>query len=203
MIVYEDERIVAVDKPCGRPTIPGRGDIAQALNTELERRLGIKLYVVHRLDMEASGVVIFAKTADVHRDLCARFEGRTVKKEYLALVTGVLSGSGVIDAPLKVFGSGRVAVAADGKPSVTRWTAQSSIRGATLLRVEPETGRKHQIRAHLSSIGHPILGDTRYGPAPRPVGGASRLMLHARALSFPDGAFPTIEVLIPKDFELI
>lgn len=181
-ILLDGERVVGACKPAGRPTVPGRGDVGEPLNKELERRLGRRLYVVHRLDLEASGVVLFAKDADTHRRLCAAFEGRRAAKAYLAVVAGRLEGEGTIDSPLKEFGSGRAAPAPGGKPSLTRWRAERALRGATLLRVEPETGRKHQIRAHLASIGRPILGDPRYGPPPRPVGGAPRLMLHALSL---------------------
>ncbi len=199
-VLFEDERLVAVDKPAGRPTIPGRGDVGEALNVELERRLGRKLFVVHRLDREASGVVVFAKDAAAHRLLCAQFEGRQAKKVYLAAVQGALSGEGLIDAPLKEFGSGRVAPARGGKPSRTRWRFERAVRGGTLLRVEPETGRKHQIRAHLASIGRPILGDPRYGPPPRPVGGARRLMLHALSLTLDAGRAYSFEAPPPADF---
>ncbi|NNN05172.1 MAG: RNA pseudouridine synthase [Elusimicrobia bacterium] len=181
-VVFEDERLLAVDKPAGQPTIPGRGDVREALNVELSRARGLRLFVVHRLDLEASGLVVFAKDADAHRALCAEFEQRRAEKIYLAAVAGTLTGEGVCDAPLKEFGSGRVAPSADGKPSLTRWRAARALRGATLLSVAPETGRRHQIRAHLCALGYPILGDPRYGPAPRPVGGARRLMLHALSL---------------------
>ena len=196
-VLFEDERVVAADKPAGRPTIPGRGDVGEALNRELERRLGRKLFVVHRLDLEASGVVVFAKDAETHRRLCAAFEGRAAKKVYLAAVAGSLRGEGVVDSPLKEFGSGRVAPAPGGKPPRTRWRVERSWPKATLLRVEPETGRKHQIRAHLASLGHPILGDPRYGPPPRPVGGAPRLLLHALSLTVEDWSF---EAPMPPDF---
>ena len=186
-ILFQDERLVAVSKPAGRPTVPGRGEIGEPLSVELERRLGLKPFVVHRLDREASGLLVFAKDAAAHRELCAAFEGRRARKTYLAAVSGRLEGEGVVDRPLKEFGSGRVAPAPDGKPSRTRWRVERPLRGATLLRVLPETGRRHQIRAHLCAIGHPILGDPRYGPAPRPVGGAPRLMLHALALSVEAG----------------
>ena len=181
-VVFEDEKIVAVSKPAGRPTIPGRGEIGEAVNLELEKRLGKKLWVVHRLDREASGLLVFAKDAETHKALCAQFEGRAAKKEYLAVVAGKLAGEGRVDARLKEFGSGRVAPAPDGKASLTLWRVERPLRGATLLSVEPRTGRKHQLRAHLASIGHPILGDPRYGPPPRPVGGETRLLLHARRL---------------------
>jgi RluA family pseudouridine synthase len=202
-IVFEDERVVAVDKPAGRPTIPGRGDIGEALSAELERRLGLRPFVVHRLDREASGLVVFAKDADAHRLLCAAFEGRRAEKEYLAVVAGTLTGEGRVDRPLKEFGSGRVAPAPDGKPSSTRWRVERALRAATLLRVSPITGRKHQIRAHLCALGHPILGDGRYGPPPRPIGGAPRLMLHARALRVEAGRVYEFSAPPGPDFEAV
>jgi len=202
-ILFEDEHIVAVDKPSGRPTIPGRGDVGEALNAELERRLGRRLFVVHRLDLEASGVVVLAKDAETHRLLCAQFEGRGAKKVYLAAVAGAMTGEGTIDAPLKEFGSGRVAPSADGKKSRTRWSVERAFRSAALLRVEPETGRRHQIRAHLCSIGHPILGDPKYGPPPRPIGGAPRLMLHALSLSVAAAAPYEFTADPPRDFSAV
>lgn len=181
-IVFEDDRIVAVNKPVGLPTIPGRGEIGVAVNVEIERRLRKKVYTVHRLDLDASGILVFAKDAETHRLLSKEFEERRAKKEYLVAVLGVMTGSGEIDKALREFSSGRVAPAPDGKRAVTRWRVERPLGGATLLRVETLTGRKHQIRAHFSSVGHPVLGDPRYGPPPRPVGGAKRLMLHAHTL---------------------
>ena len=202
-VLFEDERVLAADKPAGRPTIPGRGDVGEALNVELERRLGRKLFVVHRLDLEASGVVVFAKDAETHRLLCAQFEGREAKKVYQAAVAGAMTGEGVADAPLKEFGSGRVAPSPDGRKSRTRWRVERTWRAAALLRVEPETGRKHQIRAHLAALGHPILGDPRYGPPPRPVGGAPRLMLHAASLSVTAGRLYEFVAETPRDFAAV
>jgi RluA family pseudouridine synthase len=202
-ILFEDDHVLAVDKPAGRPTIPGRGDVGEALNAELEKRLGRKLFVVHRLDLEASGVVVFAKDAETHRLLCAQFEGRAAKKVYLAAVAGAMIGEGVIDAPLKEFGSGRVAPSPDGRKARTLWRVERAWRAAALLRVEPETGRKHQIRAHLASLGHPILGDPRYGPPPRPIGGAPRLMLHALSLSVTAGRAYDFTAEPPRDFTAV
>lgn len=202
-VVFEDERLLAADKPAGRPTIPGRGDVSEALNAELERARGAKLFVVHRLDLEASGLVVFAKDADMHRLLCAEFEERRAEKAYLAVVAGVLVGAGTCRQPLKEFGSGRVAPAPDGKPSLTRWRVERNLRAATVLRVEPKTGRKHQIRAHLCALGRPILGDPRYGPAPRPVGGAPRLMLHALSLRVSAGRAYEFEAPPGRDFEAV
>jgi RluA family pseudouridine synthase len=203
-VLFEDERLLAACKPAGRPTIPGRGDVGEAMNAELERRLGRKLLVVHRLDLESSGIVVFAKDAEMHRALCALFEGRSAKKVYLAAVAGALTGEGAVSLALKEFGSGRVAPSPDGKKCLTRWRVERSWKRATLLRVEPETGRKHQIRAHLCALGHPILGDPRYGPPPRPVGGAARLMLHALSLSFEAGGRPyEFAAEPPRDFSSV
>lgn len=181
-VIFEDDRIIAVNKPVGLPTIPGRGEIGVAVNVEIERRLRKKIFTVHRLDLDASGLLVFAKDAETHRLLSMEFEERRAKKEYLVAVLGVMTGSGEINKSLREFSSGRVAPAPDGKRAVTRWRVERALGGATLLRVETLTGRKHQIRAHLSSEGHPILGDPRYGPPPRPIGGAKRLMLHAHTL---------------------
>jgi RluA family pseudouridine synthase len=181
-IIYEDEAVLALCKPSGTPSIPGRGEIGEALSAAAARHTGGKLFTVHRLDRDASGLIIFAKDAAAHRLLCARFEAREAEKTYLALVLGELRGEGLIDAPLKEFGSGRVAAHAQGKPSRTRWKALRGLSNSTLLEVSPLTGRRHQLRAHLYGLGHPILGDRRYG-RPVPVGGAPRLMLHALSLS--------------------
>ena len=202
-ILFEDDRLLAADKPAGQPTMPGRGDVGEPLNAELERRQGRKLFVVHRLDLEASGVVVFAKDAETHRLLCAQFESRGAKKIYLAAVAGAMTGEGIADMPLKEFGSGRVAPSPDGRKSRTRWRVERNFRSAALLRVEPDTGRRHQIRAHLCALGHPILGDPRYGPPPRPIGGAPRLMLHALSLSVTAGRVYEFTAEPPRDFAAV
>ncbi len=191
-VVFEDERLLAVDKPAGQATIPGRGDIGETLLAQLQRERGARVFVVHRLDREAGGLVVFAKDAEAHRRLCAEFAQRRADKAYLAVAAGEMSGEGVCEQPLREFGSGRVAAAPDGKPSRTRWKVLRRLAGAALLRVEPETGRRHQIRAHLCALGHPLLGDPLYGPAPRPVGGEPRLLLHALEL----------RVRVWRDYEL-
>lgn len=202
-VIFEDEFVLALSKPAGQPTIPGRGEVGRSLVTQLEEERGAKFFIVHRLDREASGLVLFAKDAETHRRLCLEFEARRAKKLYLAAVLGRLQGEGRITQPLREFGSGRMGPAEDGKPSVTVWSAERALRGATLLKVEPLTGRKHQIRAHLAFLGHPILGDPRYGPAPRPVGGAKRLMLHALSLRVEASRVYELTAPIPPDFSSV
>ena len=183
-IVHENEHWIAISKPSGRPTIAARGKEASlSLKEEVARHAGGRIFVVHRLDAETSGLVLFAQGAEAHRFLCAAFESRRVKKSYWALVLGCVETGGVVDRPLREFGSGRMGVDERGKSSQTRYLVLEKFSAATLLEVSPSTGRRHQIRVHLYSLGHPVLGDARYGKE-RPVGGAARLMLHARELSF-------------------
>ena len=187
-VLYEDERLIAVAKPAGQAVAPGGGVVAtETLQAEVAAHIGARAFLVHRLDRETSGLIVFAKTAEAHRELSRQFEERQVTKRYLALVEGQVEGrSGEIDQPLREFGSGRVGVDPKGRDAVTRWSLRERLADADLLELEPITGRRHQIRVHCYSIGHPILGDTRYGN-PRPVGGAPRLMLHALELVLADG----------------
>lgn len=201
-VLFEDAEVVAVDKPAGRPAIPGRGEIGEPVLAELERRLGRKLFVVHRLDRDAGGLLVFARTAEAHRRLSAAFEARRARKVYLALVEGAVDAAGSVDRPLRQFGSGRMglAQAPAGKPSLTRYAPLCAGRGCTLLEARPETGRRHQLRVHFYAIGHPILGDRLYG-ASRPVGGAPRLMLHAWRLELP--GLPPLSCPPPADFTAV
>lgn len=203
-IVHEDDRILAVAKPSGQVAVgrPGTGVHDSTTQADASRHAGRDLLIVHRLDRGTSGVLLFAKDAETHRRLSALFEGRAVEKVYLALVLGhVDPPSGEIDRPLRAFGSGRMGVDPRGKASITRYEAIEQLPADDLLEVRPLTGRRHQIRVHLYAIGHPVLGDARYGD-PRPVGGASRLMLHAQQLTLPDadGTSITIRAEPPADF---
>jgi 23S rRNA-/tRNA-specific pseudouridylate synthase len=130
-----------------------------------------------------------------------QFERHEVLKSYLVLVQGRLETTGRIDQPLRAFGSGRMGIHAQGKPSSTDYQIREPLRGATLLEVTPKTGRRHQIRVHLYSIGHPVLGDPLYGKD-RPVGGIARLMLHAASLEFthPNGHRQKLQAAPPEDF---
>lgn len=196
-ILHEDGDLLAVAKPAGRIVIPGRGVEEPSLVDELSAAHG-RLWVVHRLDREVSGALVFAKNAETHRALSLAFERRDVEKVYLAIVNGKVPTEGVIDAPLRAFGSGRMAVDPRGKPSVTRYRPIRSAGELTLLEVKPETGRRHQIRAHLYSIGRPIVNDAKYGP---PAGEPGRIMLHAIRIAFDDcGQRLSISCPIPPEF---
>lgn len=201
-VLFETDDYLAVDKPEGVVSVAeaGRGGLPDLLRDIFPG----KLYPVHRLDRGASGVIVFAKNAAAHRHLNGEFDRREVRKTYLALVDGTVAVSrGRIRASLREFGSGRMGVDPKrGKPSSTGWKVAERLKGATLLRVRPETGRRHQIRVHLYHIGHPILGDLRYGDRARQER-FPRLMLHALEVDFalPSGERATIEAPVPPSFE--
>lgn len=193
LVLHVDEHLIALNKPAGISTTP---DLAggPSLQELVARYLDGPAYIVHRLDRGTSGILVFAREREEHRRLSMLFESRSVTKRYLALVAGHLDReAGEIEAPLRTFGSGRVGVDPRGRPSRTRYSLIERLVDDDLLAVEPETGRRHQVRVHLYSIGHPVLGDPRYGEE-RPVGGMARLMLHALELTIP-GANATPLVL--------
>ena len=186
VILFEDSDFLAANKPEGLASIPESDRDKESLLAQLELERGAKLYIVHRLDKEVSGVILFAKTPAMHRYLNDQFSARQVHKTYLALVHGVIEpDEGVIDLPLREFGSGRMGVDSQrGKPSVTAYQVIRRCDPYTLLSLHPLTGRRHQLRVHLYSTGHPIVGDLRYGD--RTVqAGYPRLMLHAQTISLP------------------
>jgi RluA family pseudouridine synthase len=205
-ILFENDDILAVNKPEGLASIPGGAQGKESLLLILSPASPRRLYVVHRLDKDVSGVILFAKNPAAHKYLNARFSGRDVSKTYVALVHGLIQETGgVIDRPLREFGSGRVSVDPQrGKPSTTRFRVLKRLSAYTLVEAYPLTGRRHQIRAHFYSIGHPIVGDLRYGD------GAlqrtySRLMLHSNKIAFtlPSGEPITIEAPIPASFQIV
>ncbi|MBI4424096.1 MAG: RluA family pseudouridine synthase [Elusimicrobia bacterium] len=203
-VLYEDERVLLVDKPAGRLVIPGRGaGEPPALVEELSARLGRKLFVVHRLDRETSGALAFAKDAPAHRELSGLFAAHRVAKAYLAAVQGSWDRRRVLEQPLGTFGSGRCGVRADGKPSRTDAAPVELFGGrASLVQVEPKTGRRHQVRVHLFAAGHPILGDPLYGKPEEWSRRAPRLMLHAWRLEFSlAGKRLRVQAPLPADFE--
>lgn len=202
-VVHEDERLIVVSKQAGQSTAPGGGiEAGASLQEQVAGHIGGRAFIVHRLDRDTSGVIAFARDAAEHRRLSLLFENRQVAKTYLALVQGHTEAtSGEIAKPLRAFGSGRVGVDAGGKEAVTRYLVRERLPEVDLLEVRPETGRRHQIRVHLYAIGHPILGDTRYGD-PRPVGEVRRLMLHALELTLPrpDETALVLRAEPPEDF---
>ena len=189
-IVHVDGQVVVADKPAGLLCVPGRGpDRADCLARRLQAQWPDAL-VVHRLDMATSGLVVFGRGAAVQRALSIAFAERRVHKRYEAVVAGLLAdAAGEIKLPLAADWPNRPRQQVDqaaGKPSLTRWQvlARDEARGTTRLALTPITGRSHQLRVHLAAIGHAILGDTLYAPAPW-AQAAPRLLLHACALSLP------------------
>ncbi len=203
VVLFEDQDLIVVDKPEGIASIPERDASREHLIGMLSGGRQEQLFVVHRLDKEVSGLIIFARNAAAHKFLNDQFERRRVQKSYVALVHGQITGeSGRIDAPLRQFGSGRVGVdTSGGKPCVTEYTVTRRFNAVTLLEVKPLTGRRHQIRAHLYSTGHPIVGDLRYGDR-KLQSTYSRLMLHAHRLTLtvPSGEPLTVEAPVPEEF---
>ena len=202
--IFETDDFIALDKPVGLASIPERNPKNVSLLSVLTAARQQKFYVVHRLDKQVSGVILFAKTPGFHRYLNLQFEHRQVQKTYLAVVHGQLSRGGRIETPLRRFGSGRMArqTANTARPVSPSTRCSTVGRRATLLRVRPLTGRKHQIRAHLFGIGHPIVGDPLYGDK-RFQRTFPRLMLHALGIEFrlPDGRPVEIRTAAPSGFE--
>lgn len=205
-ILFENKDILAVDKPAGISSIPERDGSKDCLLSLLSSMFKEKLYVVHRLDKEVSGVILFAKNAASHKHLNDQFSHRLIKKTYVALTHGVITEEkGVIDKPIRQFGSGRMGVDfRKGKISATEFHVTERLRAYTLVKVHTLTGRRHQIRVHLYSIGHPIVGDLRYGDETLQKQ-FSCLMLHAQDITFRllSGEKITIESPIPESFNIV
>jgi 23S rRNA pseudouridine1911/1915/1917 synthase len=193
-IVYEDADLLVIDKPAGLTVHPAPGHAAHTLVNALlahypalagvggEGRPGI----VHRLDKDTSGLIIVAKNDAAHASLTRQLKQRHVEKTYLALVRGRPDPpEGVIDAPLGRHPKQRKkqAVVEGGRAARTRYRVRRALDGFSLLEVHPETGRTHQIRVHLASIGHPVAGDVLYGRGVAPPG-LRRHFLHAYRLAF-------------------
>ncbi len=190
-IAYEDDHLIVVDKPAGVVVHPGAGHRSGTLVQALAGRVAggpdpERPGVVHRLDRDTSGLLVLARSDDVHADLQAALQRREIVREYLALVEGRPGARrGTIDAPLGRDTRVRTRMSTDtdeGREAVTHFEVERYLDAATLLRVRLETGRTHQIRAHMKAIGHPVLGDPEYG---RPGAlGLRRQFLHATRLAF-------------------
>jgi 23S rRNA pseudouridine1911/1915/1917 synthase len=212
-VAYEDEHLMIVDKPAGVVVHPARGHrqgtLAQALagraaGGEDAWRAGI----VHRLDRDTSGLLVIAKSDEVHRRLKAALAGREIRREYLALVEGrPPARSGTIEAPIGRDRRHRMRMSVDSdanapKPAITHFELERTLPQATLLRVRLQTGRTHQIRVHLRAIGHPVCGDREYGHAG--LYGLERQFLHATRLAFDHPATSArldIVSVLPPDLE--
>ncbi|MEZ6002144.1 RluA family pseudouridine synthase [Hyphomonas sp.] len=210
LVIYEDDKVIVFNKPSGL-AVQGGGGVARSLDDLLAvfaKSNGKRPRLVHRLDQGTSGVVITARTQPAAAFLSEEFASRRTEKTYLALVQGTLPAhdEGTLETPLvKVAEAGRprmIAAKADRKgaqEAITHWRILARAGDNALVEARPETGRMHQIRAHLSIAGMPILGDWLYGTGAQ---SAPRLMLHAAKLNIchPDGEAMKFEAPVPEDF---
>ncbi|HKF45371.1 MAG TPA: RluA family pseudouridine synthase [Thermoanaerobaculia bacterium] len=214
-VLAEDPDFVVVEKPAGLLTVP---TVEREKDTLLARLLEYlhhrfrkrpTAFVVHRLDRDTSGAVVFARTREALHFLQDLFKRHDIEREYAAIVEGSLPDSGVFSADLvRDRGDLRRGVARRGQPgkrAVTRYRVLERLDGAALVSVELETGRTHQIRVHFSEAGHPVVGDRVYGRRQATVDSRqfARQMLHARRLGFADprgGEMVRVESPLPKDF---
>ncbi|SDL48017.1 RluA family pseudouridine synthase [Paracoccus chinensis] len=183
-LIHHDDQILVVEKPAGLLSVPGRGeDRADCLINRLRGAFPTVL-LVHRLDMDTSGIMVFGLTPHAQKHLGQQFERRQVKKAYVARVWGRLEGKeGRVDLPLIVDWPNRPRQKVDhaeGRPAQTDWRVIRASDAETRVRLYPLTGRSHQLRVHMASLGHPILGDPLY--AEGPAADHPRLMLHAESL---------------------
>ena len=217
-ILYEDADVVAVDKPAGMVVHAGAGVHSGTLVNALLHRFSalsgvggeMRPGIVHRLDRYTSGAILIARNDAAHRKLAAQFSGRRVEKVYLALVHGALKQeTGVIDKPIArdpVHRTRMTARLREGRAAHTEYRVMARLPGFTFLEVKIGTGRTHQIRVHMASIGHPVAGDTLYGAPARVAGLAplGRYFLHAHRIGFfrpADDRAVTIVSPLPKELE--
>ena len=216
-IVYEDADVVVVNKPVGLVVHPAPGHPDGTLVNALLYHCGSSLSgingslrpgIVHRIDRDTSGLIIAAKNDTAHLALAEQLQDHSLFREYEAVCVGNLKeGRGTVDAPIGRHPVDRKRMAVDrknGRPAVTHWAVLGRYPGYTHIQCRLETGRTHQIRVHLSSLGHPLLGDTVYGGRPWP--GLAGQCLHARRLSFihpRTGQRLTLECPLPDWFQAV
>jgi 23S rRNA pseudouridine955/2504/2580 synthase/23S rRNA pseudouridine1911/1915/1917 synthase len=221
--IYQDDDIIVVNKSSRIIVIPDQHtNESKTLVGILKKRLNQKIWVVHRIDKDTTGVLVFAKNAESHRNISMQFENSQVYKKYIALLSGVLEeNEGTINNPILISGRD-VSIDITGKESITKFKVLERFKSYTLVEAMPLTGRRHQIRIHFWSLGHPLAIDDEYGVSdPIMLSGLkrnykvkkcetekpliSRLTLHAQSLTLTlpsRGIEKTFEAPLPKDFEL-
>jgi 23S rRNA pseudouridine1911/1915/1917 synthase len=185
-VVFEDEQILVIDKPAGLVVHPAAGHrdgtLQNALLSHAPALASVpRAGIVHRLDKDTTGLLVVAKTLEAHRSLVEQLQSRQVHREYRALVLGEVVAGGRIEAPVGRHPTQRtrMAVVGNGRPAITRFRVLERFAGHSLLGVELETGRTHQIRVHMAHTQHPLVGDRAYGGRPRPPKGASPALVEA------------------------
>ncbi len=194
-IVYQDEDLAVVFKPSGMVVHPAAGNetgtLVNALLAKLDHLSGIggeiRPGIVHRIDKDTSGLLLVAKNDRAHLSLSEQIKAHTVQRAYRAIVIGGFrEDEGTVEGPIGRHPTDRkrMAIVPNGREATTHWTVLERLRGATLIEARLTTGRTHQIRVHMASIGHPVLGDPVYGPkkSPYPVTGGQ--LLHAYRIGF-------------------
>lgn len=217
-ILYEDVQVIVVNKPKGMVVHPAAGHYSGTLvnallyhcKDELSGINGVmRPGIVHRIDMDTTGALVVCKTDEAHTSLAAQLKEHSITRKYRAIVHGNLKeDEGTIDAPLGRHPAERkkMAVVPDGRRAVTHYKVLERLKGYTYIECQLETGRTHQIRVHMASKGHPLLGDAVYGPAKCPAGGLRGQTLHAMVLGFvhPDsGRYMEFEAPLPEYFEML
>jgi len=223
-IIYKDADLIAINKPSGWLTIPDRHDAELYSVKSWFEAKGEKIFIVHRIDRDTSGLLLLARNPEAHKYYNTLFEQRTLKKTYYGLVVGsVAEDEGVYDQPIEQHPTllGKMRVGRKGKPAITHYTVEERFRGYTWVKFQIETGRTHQIRVHLYNAGHSLVCDPLYGtPDPillssfkrkfnmskkeeeeRPL--LSRLALHAYSVDLVDrkGAAHAFVAPLPRDLD--
>ena len=217
-VVYEDDDVIVVNKPVGMVVHPAPGHPDGTLVNALLYHCGSSLSgingelrpgIVHRIDRDTSGLIIAAKNDAAHLSLAAQLRDHTLARTYAAVaVGGFREDGGTVDAPIGRHPVDRKKMAVDrknGREAVTQWSVLERYSGCTLIECRLETGRTHQIRVHMASIGHPLLGDVVYG-AKKPYPGLAGQCLHARKLKFihpATGEAVELECPLPEWFERV
>ncbi|MBQ9313794.1 MAG: RluA family pseudouridine synthase [Clostridia bacterium] len=214
-ILYEDDDILVINKPKNMVVHPAVGNKTGTLVNAILGKTQLSNYngefrpgIVHRLDKDTTGVLVVAKNNMAHQNIAEQIQNRETKKIYIALVRGLIKeDNGVIDLPIGRHPTDRkkMAVVKEGKQALTHFKVLKRLDGYTLIEIELKTGRTHQIRVHMSHIGHPVVGDNVYSSGKNPFGATSQ-MLHAYKLGFKHpktGEWMEFTAPLPKEFEKI